>query len=143
MKNMKNLLPIKEYANSLGVSTNTVKNWANEGNANFELIKVGSRNYVKLHEMKTEISENNNVIYERLLAEKEIEIQRLNSELQGKSYEIKGLEKQIENLLRENSEKQTIIIGMQQQMTAMTQNNTLLLETSKEQKKRKKFLGIF
>lgn len=53
-------------------------------------------------------------------------------ELQGKSYEIKGLEKQIENLLRENSEKQTIILGMQQQMTVMTQNNTLLLEISKE-----------
>lgn len=67
---------------------------------------------MKLHEVKSEISENNNEIYKKSLAEKENEIQKLKMELQWKSYEIKGLEKQIENLLRENSEKQAIILGM-------------------------------
>lgn len=70
MKNMKDLLPIKDYADSMGVSTNSIKNQANEDNRNFEIIKVGARNYVKLHEVKSEISENNNEIYKKLLAEK-------------------------------------------------------------------------
>jgi hypothetical protein len=37
---------------------------------------------MKLHEVKSEISENNNEIYKKSLAEKENEIQKLKMELQ-------------------------------------------------------------
>lgn len=94
----------------------------------------------KIFKIDTQMMKND---YEIIINDLKNENNRLKNENKILNIQLENKDKFIANLELENKNKQDIIIGLQQQISEINQSNRLLLETSKEQKKRKKWYHIW
>ncbi|MDU4652943.1 MAG: hypothetical protein E6Y25_05895 [Sneathia sanguinegens] len=145
----------KDYMKEQGIkSKQTLYNLQEKGK--IKLVKKDNRNYVVdlENELDVELAQEefdirvndleikNNVLQDQIkelenkIYKLELDLKNKDKEIELREYQVKGLENQINMLKEENHNKQTMIMGLQQQMSEINQSNILLLETRKEQQKK-------